>query len=99
MNTLIEVLGILSPADPEIADTEYPEEEFFGTKEERRARSPPTSLIPRVHALLIKDLGEAHPFVPKAIEGRWRKMEREGEGWRGKERDGEGRRGKERDGF
>lgn len=69
MNMLVEVIGILSPAVPELSyeDMQDEEDEFFGNREERIAHSPPTSLVPRVHAILVKDLKEAHPYACDSI--------------------------------
>lgn len=70
MNTVVEVIGILSAANPELTEEIDPEEEMFlGSPEERRAREPPSSLVPRLHAILVKPVREGHPYhFPEPIQ-------------------------------
>eukprot|EP01126_Amoeba_proteus_P041638 TRINITY_DN4486_c0_g1_i7.p2 TRINITY_DN4486_c0_g1~~TRINITY_DN4486_c0_g1_i7.p2 ORF type:complete len:381 (-),score=69.33 TRINITY_DN4486_c0_g1_i7:1934-3076(-) len=66
LNTLIEVVGILSPMDPDAVSNSERDavHEMFGTtREEIFAHSPPSSLVPRLHAVFITKLGEANPLV------------------------------------
>lgn len=63
MNTLIEVIGILSAANPELSEKiERAEDDFFDTPDERMVRQPPSSLVPRVHAILVRHMKDEHPF-------------------------------------
>ncbi|GFR78750.1 mini-chromosome maintenance complex-binding protein [Elysia marginata] len=65
----IEIVGILC-MDPRLASAFDDEDESgdIADKEELRAHEPPASLVPRLHALVIRHLEHNNPSLPPQVE-------------------------------
>mmetsp|Transcript_86205 Transcript_86205/g.200451 ORF Transcript_86205/g.200451 Transcript_86205/m.200451 type:complete len:637 (+) Transcript_86205:84-1994(+) len=61
LQDVVEVLGVLC-VNPEMADFDTTPLEHVGLG--RDARQPSTSLVPRIHALLVRRLPFYHPLLP-----------------------------------
>lgn len=62
----MEVIGVLGK-DPSLAPLSYHEDaesQSFDTAAERKAHSPPPSLVPRLHAITIRHLPHSNPYLP-----------------------------------
>jgi hypothetical protein len=64
INTVMEFFGVLGPVDTAYSRPDFDEEEeaMMGGIDEMKAHLPPPSLVPRLHALYFRELGEAHPL-------------------------------------
>lgn len=70
LNTVIDVIGFLS-VDPVLSGALAEEDEFID-ETERQANHPPPSLIPRLHAVIVKKLDHINPLyenVPLSLQG------------------------------
>ncbi|XP_075703860.1 mini-chromosome maintenance complex-binding protein isoform X2 [Rhinoderma darwinii] len=75
VNDVLEVYGVLSvePAlsalnkDRDPMSSLLDPEDGADTLEERRAHSPPTSLVPRIHAIVIHRLPHTNPLIPSSV--------------------------------
>ncbi len=72
---MVEFIGVLS-VDPHLAHFEGEEEggqtvsvgiDLLETAAERQARSPPPSLIPRLHCITARPLFHSHPLIPDSV--------------------------------
>uniref|UniRef100_A0A8C5WMB4 Mini-chromosome maintenance complex-binding protein n=1 Tax=Leptobrachium leishanense TaxID=445787 RepID=A0A8C5WMB4_9ANUR len=76
VNDVIEVFGVLC-ADPHLsaasddgdsASVVMDPLDGMDTAEERRVHSPPTSLVPRIHAIVIRRLDHNNPLMPPGLQ-------------------------------
>ncbi|KAG9460887.1 hypothetical protein GDO78_018928, partial [Eleutherodactylus coqui] len=72
VNDVLEVYGVLSVepalgAPYEDRDPMSSLLEPVDALEEQRAHSPPTSLVPRVHAIVIHKLAHTNPLIPSSV--------------------------------
>ncbi|XP_056408418.1 LOW QUALITY PROTEIN: mini-chromosome maintenance complex-binding protein [Hyla sarda] len=75
VNDVLEVYGILSvePALSVLNEDRDPMSSLLDpadcadTLEEQRAHSPPTSLVPRIHAIVIQKLPHNNPLLPSSV--------------------------------
>lgn len=75
VNDVLEVYGVLSvePALSALNEASDPmsslldPEDCMDTLEEQRAHSPPTSLVPRIHAIVIQKLLHTNPLIPSSV--------------------------------
>ncbi|XP_053548632.1 mini-chromosome maintenance complex-binding protein [Bombina bombina] len=76
VNDVLEVYGILS-VDPILSCVNEERDslsalldpaETMDTSEEHRVHSPPTSLVPRIHAILAHKLQHNNPLLPPSLE-------------------------------
>ncbi|XP_070539996.1 mini-chromosome maintenance complex-binding protein-like [Ptychodera flava] len=75
VNDVIEFIGVLS-VDPALATINHHQEvhtlvdpsEEMEDIEERHAHSPPPSLVPRLHAIVVNKLHHCNPLLPQNIE-------------------------------
>lgn len=68
LGTLLDVVGFLS-VDPSLdGSTREVEEDQFETAEEVQSLNPPPSLVPRLHAILIKQRQHTNPNLELDIE-------------------------------
>ncbi|XP_066457454.1 mini-chromosome maintenance complex-binding protein isoform X2 [Eleutherodactylus coqui] len=72
VNDVLEVYGVLSVepalgAPYEDRDPMSSLLEPVDALEEQRAHSPPTSLVPRVHAIVIHKLSHTNPLIPSSV--------------------------------
>lgn len=65
VNDLLEVVGVLS-VDPALATFDHEDEGMtdISNAAEREAHTPPPSLVPRLHAVLIRKLVHNNPILP-----------------------------------
>ena len=76
VTSMVECVGVLSK-HPQLAQFEREMEDggegglvepFSGeTAAERSAHSPPPSLIPRLHCILVRPLTHSHPLLPRDL--------------------------------
>ncbi|XP_068113960.1 mini-chromosome maintenance complex-binding protein isoform X2 [Hyperolius riggenbachi] len=75
VNDVVEVFGILT-VEPALSVMNDNREQMsslldptdeMDTVEEQRAHSPPTSLVPRIHAIVIHKLQHNNPLLPKYV--------------------------------
>ncbi|KAK7110193.1 mini-chromosome maintenance complex-binding protein-like [Littorina saxatilis] len=76
VNDVIEVVGILS-VDPSMADftNDQNEQDVTMTAAERAAHTPPPSLVPRLHAVLIRKLAHNNPLLPHNLSAKHQAIE------------------------
>ncbi|KAL8579010.1 hypothetical protein ACOMHN_035949 [Nucella lapillus] len=65
VNDVIDVVGILS-VDPSMANfsSDQDQQDMAMTAAERAVHTPPPSLVPRVHAVLIRKMAHNNPLLP-----------------------------------
>ncbi|XP_076461198.1 mini-chromosome maintenance complex-binding protein-like [Babylonia areolata] len=70
VNDMIEVVGILS-VDPSLAEfsSDQDEQDMAMSAAERAVHTPPPSLVPRLHAVLIQKMTHNNPFLPQDLTG------------------------------
>lgn len=69
LNSIIDVVGFLS-VDPVLdATTESLTNDEFENLSERQAQNPPPSLIPRLHAVVVRKLEHINPLLDPSISG------------------------------
>lgn len=69
VTSVVECVGVLSK-DPSLAHFDGGEdgEELLGeSSEERTAHSPPPSLVPRLHCILVRTLTHSNPLLPRDL--------------------------------
>ncbi|KAK7500684.1 hypothetical protein BaRGS_00007928 [Batillaria attramentaria] len=68
VNDVLEVVGVLS-VDPAMVQFDQEEEGMSdaSTAAEREAHTPPPSLVPRLHAVLIRKLVHNNPLLPRDL--------------------------------
>ncbi|XP_071985601.1 mini-chromosome maintenance complex-binding protein [Engystomops pustulosus] len=75
VNDVLEVYGVLcvEPALSTLNEDRDPMSSLLDpadmaeTLEEQRAHSPPTSLVPRIHAIVIQKLPHTNPLIPSSV--------------------------------
>ncbi|XP_069823845.1 mini-chromosome maintenance complex-binding protein [Dendropsophus ebraccatus] len=75
VNDVLEVYGVLSvePAlsilneDRDLVSSLLDPADCADALEEQRAHSPPTSLVPRIHAIVIEKLLHVNPLIPSSL--------------------------------
>ncbi len=65
MCSVVEVVGVLS-VHPALA-TSTSQQELDDTSAERRAHSPPPSLVPRLHVITMTHLPHCNPLLPLTL--------------------------------
>ncbi|XP_077113998.1 mini-chromosome maintenance complex-binding protein isoform X2 [Ranitomeya variabilis] len=75
VNDVLDVYGILSVEpvlsilneDSDMVSSLLNPAVCMDTQEEQRSHSPPTSLVPRIHAILIRKLPHTNPVIPSSM--------------------------------
>lgn len=61
---MIEVVGVLA-TDPALSPLTYGEDQHqLDTAAERKVHCPPPSLVPRLHAIVVRPLPHSNPLLP-----------------------------------
>lgn len=67
---VVDVVGVLG-TDPSLAPLTYTEssenEQLMDTAAERRAHCPPPSLVPRLHAMVVRHPPHSNPLLPRDL--------------------------------
>ncbi|XP_018431141.1 PREDICTED: mini-chromosome maintenance complex-binding protein, partial [Nanorana parkeri] len=75
VNDVLEVFGVLS-VDPALSAVDEDRDRLcawldpadgMDTVEEQRVHSPPTSLVPRIHAVIVQKLHHNNPLIPTSV--------------------------------
>ncbi|XP_072280818.1 mini-chromosome maintenance complex-binding protein isoform X2 [Pyxicephalus adspersus] len=75
VNDLLEVYGVLSVEpilstlneDRDLLCAWLDPADSMDTLEEQRVHSPPTSLVPRIHAIIVQKLHHINPLIPNSV--------------------------------
>ncbi|XP_073540700.1 mini-chromosome maintenance complex-binding protein [Phyllobates terribilis] len=75
VNDVLDVYGVLSvepmlsvlSEDSDLASSLLDPTVCMDTHEEQRSHSPPTSLVPRIHAVVIHKLPHTNPVIPRSM--------------------------------